>query len=106
MVNLRRYPDFEYGDLIKFKGVITKPLLEYEKLYLKNRISGQSNFPEAEFVKSGEGNLIKEKLFIFKGKIKDVFKKVLPSDKAAFISGLIMGDKEDFSNPYRNLSRI
>ena len=101
-VNLRRYPEFEYGDLIKFNGAITKPPISYKKLFLKNGIAGESKFPESELIKSGEGNFIKEKLFKFKEKVKYVFKKVLPLDKAAFISGLIMGDREDFSKELKD----
>ncbi|TSD01400.1 MAG: competence protein ComEC, partial [Parcubacteria group bacterium Athens0714_26] len=38
----------------------------------------------------------------FKNKLEENFKSVLPSEKAAFLSGLTLGEREDFSKEFKN----
>lgn len=96
-MNVRRYPDFRYGDLVKAIGIIKKPSIETKDYLAKNGIFGTVSFPEIGLVKSGEGNFIKAGLLKFKDRIINGFENSLPAEKAAFLSGLILGEQEDFS---------
>lgn len=96
-VNVQRYPEFVYGDLVQIKGIIKKPFPESEKYFAKDGIFGISNFPKIEKIKSGQGSAIMAGLLKFKNQIKGTFKSILPQEKAAFLSGITLGERESFS---------
>jgi len=97
-----RYPEFNYGDRIIFIGTIQEYEDKYKKYYLSKGVFGESNFPKLELVCKNKGNFIKEKLFSFKEKIQNIFKSVLPKEKAAFLSGITIGGRDDFSKEFKD----
>lgn len=101
-INSQRYPDFEYGDLVKITGVIKKPLPASENYYKKEGLSGLVNFPKIEILKKGQGNAIKDALLNLKQNTVGTFKKVLPVEKAAFLAGITLGAREEFSEELQN----
>ncbi len=101
-VNAQRYPELAYGDLIQIKGVIQRPSLESEKYLAKEGVFGTLNFPEIKLIESGHGNPVLTGLFDFKNRIKEIFKRILPQEKAAFLSGLTLGERESFSKELEN----
>lgn len=96
-VNAQRYPEFNYGDLAKVEGIVKKPSPESENYYKKEGISGSVSFPAIELIESGRGNLALAGLLSFKENIENVFRKILPQEKAAFLSGITLGERESFS---------
>jgi len=100
-VRLAPYPEFEYGDVIKISGKINEPDGQYKNYYLSRGIFGQTNFPKAELLEKNKGNFIKAKLFSFKENIKGVFRSALPKEKAAFLAGITIGAREDFSKEFK-----
>lgn len=96
----RRYPGFTYGDLVKITGAIKKPPPEAADYFAKEGIYGISSFPEIELVKSGQGNVIKANLLDLKNNIIETFKKILPEQKAAFLSGITLGERQEFSKEF------
>lgn len=96
-VNARRYPDFEYGDLVKITGTIQKPLPASENYFKKEGFNGLANFPKIELLEKKQGNYVKATLLNFKEDVVGTFKKILPSEKAAFLSGITLGAREEFS---------
>jgi len=99
-VRLSPYPEFKYGDIVKVSGKINEPSGEYKNYYLSRGIFGQINFPKAELLEKNEGNFIKARLFSFKENIKNIFKAILPKEKAAFLAGITIGAREDFSKEF------
>lgn len=99
-INARRYPNFQYGDLVRVTGVIKQPPLGSRDYFDKEGIAGIASFPKIELIESGHGNKIKELLLGFKTKITDTFKKVLPVQKAAFLAGITLGEREGFSKEF------
>lgn len=100
-VKIGPYPEFNYGDLVKIKGKINKPAAEYNDYFLSRGIFGQTNFPEIKLLEKDRGNFIKAKLFLLKENIKDIFKFSLPKEKAAFLAGITIGAREDFSKEFK-----
>ncbi len=99
-VNAQRYPELAYGDLVQIKGIIKEPSPESEKYLAKEGIFGVMDFPEIKLIESGHGNPILAGLFDFKNRIKGIFKRILPQEKAAFLSGLTLGERESFSKEF------
>ncbi|MDP3999161.1 MAG: ComEC/Rec2 family competence protein [bacterium] len=96
-INAQRYPDFNYGDLVNVTGVIKNPPARSENYYKKEGISGIVSFPEIRLLETGRGNPALAALFSFKESIENVFRKILPQEKAAFLSGITLGERESFS---------
>ena len=105
-INSRPYPSFSYGDLVEIKGKILPPLPEAKLYYAKEGISGLMNFPAIELVKSGQGSWIFSRLFQFKNKIESVFQQNLPREKAAFLAGLTLGEREDFTKEFQQKMKL
>jgi competence protein ComEC len=101
-VRVKAYPEFEYGDLVKFIGAVNSPQEEYKNYYLLHGISGEANFPNIELIGKGGGNFIKSALLNLREGIKNIFKENLPKEKAAFLTGITIGGKEDFSKDLKN----
>ncbi|MFH1347025.1 MAG: ComEC/Rec2 family competence protein [Spirochaetota bacterium] len=97
-VKLPLYPSFNYGDLINFSGKIEKPLAdEYADYLKKENISGTAAFLKTELVAENKGLKIKSILFDLKNKTIANLQKVLPAESAAFMSGIILGERAEFS---------
>ena len=103
LIKARNYPEFHYGNLINFEGAI-KALDDssYGNYLRKERINGTIDFPKIELIKTNQGNFVKAKLLALKDKTIEVFQRVLPSEKAAFLSGLVLGEREDFSKSFKD----
>lgn len=99
-VSAARYPDFEYGDLIKIGGTIKKPEGDFVDYYKKENIAGIVNYAQIELIDSGQGNFIKARLLDFKNKIIATFKNILPMEKATFLAGITLGERQEFSKEF------
>src|SRR3989344_2069982 len=93
-IHTDKYPLFAYGDRITLTGTITKsksPLIHgYVSAYRTN----------IRVINRHEGNFIKEKLYWIKSAFENNLKKVLPTEKAAFLSGLTMGSTAEFTKNF------
>jgi competence protein ComEC len=102
LIKTAPYPAYAYGDLIKFKGVVKNPEPgPYANYLAKDGILGIANFPKIELVAENQGSKIKSALFKLKEKIIAVFQQTLPSEKAAFLSGIILGERAEFSKEFK-----
>ena len=93
-VNTDRYPAFAYGDRIVFTGTIKKSQTPLSR--------GHVNAFRADIKVTGrdEGNAIKAQLFKIKAAFERNLKSVLPSEKAAFLSGLTVGSTAEFTKDF------
>lgn len=102
LARLKPYPSFDYGDLIKFEGKIEKPFSKDYADYLeKDGIFGITDFPKAELIAENKASKIKASLFKLKEKIVLSFKKVLAPEKAAFLAGITLGERAEFSKEFK-----
>lgn len=103
LINLKPYPSFNYGDLIQFEGNIKKPEPQgYADYLAKDNIFGTINYPKTELTVENNGNWLKSKLFKFKSGLVENFQKVLEPGKAAFLSGITVGERAEFSQELKN----
>jgi competence protein ComEC len=100
-VNARRYPSFQYGDFVKVSGEAKEPPTDSLRYYQKENIAGIMNYPKMELLESGQGNSVKSALLGLKGHIIATFQHVLPAQKAAFLSGIVLGEREEFSKEFK-----
>ncbi|MEK7654349.1 MAG: ComEC/Rec2 family competence protein [Patescibacteria group bacterium] len=100
-----RYPEYKYGDEIKVTGVIKTVEGDWENYFKKENIAGLMGFPEIELISRGNGSKIKFALLEVKAFFISSFQKVLPFDKAAFMSGLVLGETAEFSDEFKEKLR-
>lgn len=113
------YPEFNYGDEIKVRGVLKRPEnfdtgsdreFDYVSYLAKSGIYYQMLNPKLELVSSGNGNFVKEKLFAFKKAFLQNIKKVIPEPQASLLGGLVVGAKSslgtDLQEKFRKVGLI
>lgn len=98
-VNVRKYPFYQYGDQVKFFGIISEPK-NTSGYFLKNNIAGASVFPQNEIIAHNQGNQIKASLLNFKTRIVSIFDQALDQEKSAFLAGITLGEKTQFSKEF------
>ena len=102
LAQLKPYPNFNYGDLIQFEGTIKKPFSpDYADYLSKDGIFGVVDFPKAELIAENKTSKIKTVLFKLKEKILLSFQKVLSPQKAAFLGGITLGERAEFSKEFK-----
>lgn len=100
-ITTNRYPERRYGDFINFEGVIKKPTDRSAPYFEKEGIFGTVSFPKIELVGSNQGSPLISALFKIKSFAESTFRRVLPPEKAAFLSGLTVGETAEFSKEFR-----
>lgn len=102
LIKAPRYPEFHYGDLIVVNGAVKRPEPESYAQYLaKEGMSAVISYPKLKLVAENQGALFKAFLFNLKDSIVGEFGKVLPSEESAFLSGLVLGERSDFSADFK-----
>ncbi|MGC9610805.1 MAG: ComEC/Rec2 family competence protein [Minisyncoccia bacterium] len=102
LAKVLRYPEYHYGDLLVLNGQIDKPEPEgYAQYLTKEGISGVMFNSELNLIASNQGSLLKSLLFKLKNSIVDDFGKFLPYKESAFLSGLVLGERSDFSEGFK-----
>ena len=86
-------PEMNYGDVIEATGEIIPSAFKNQEPI--------SFFPEFKIIGEHQGFFIKEKLLSFKKSVIFQFKKFLPSDSAALLSGLTLGWRGDFTDEFK-----
>jgi competence protein ComEC len=96
-----RYPEWRYGDLVTFEGVIQESDLNSSERLSKDGIFGMASFPKIKLIAHDQGSLVMAQLLAIKQFGESSFKSVLPPEKAAFLAGLTLGDTAEFSKAFR-----
>lgn len=102
LAKVPRYPEHHYGDLLVLNGEVDEPEPEgYSKYLAKEGISGVMFNPQVNLVALNRGSLLKSLLFSIKNSVVDEFGKFLPYKESAFLSGLVLGERSDFSEEFK-----
>lgn len=101
-----RYPEFEYGDRIKAIGIVKKPEGEFANYFKKESVAGIMSFPKIEVLSHAKAPSVKGTLFKIKKYFETSFKKVLPFNQAAFLSGLTLGSTAEFTDEFKEKLRL
>lgn len=106
LVRVQPYPSFNYGDIINFEGMIQKPNpAQYADYLSKDGIFGVANISKTELISKNNGLSIRANLFKLKEKIILNLQKTLALEKAAFLSGLILGERAEFSDEFKQMMK-
>ena len=100
LLKTAKLPNYFYGDILRIAGVIKKPVDRYAEYLSKDRIFGIVTFSKIEILKRNQGSFLKSSLFKIKRALEGSLKKSLKFDQAAFLNGLIFGDRSEFSKAF------
>lgn len=111
LIYSNHYPKFKYGDKILIKGVLKKPenfggskaRFDFPEYLKKDGIYYQMFYPEIEFVSSGNGKIIKQKLYSSKQAFTENIKKTVPEPASSLLNGISIGAKESISNDFKDM---
>lgn len=92
------HPEFHYGDKIKVAGMLKRPenindSFDWISFLAKDDIYFEMIYPQVNFISSGNGSIIKEKLFLLKENFLNALGRVIPEPNSAFMGGLTVGAK-------------
>lgn len=97
LVTTRRFPEYALGDEIKLRGMMESPRRDTafdEVSYLKRRgITATLFYPQVERIAQGKGNWLVLRLARLKYAFENNIEDILPEPHAAFLKGLIVGDR-------------
>ncbi|KKT21571.1 MAG: internalization-related competence protein ComEC/Rec2 protein [Parcubacteria group bacterium GW2011_GWB1_43_8] len=99
LVYLQNYPQYKYGDKLKINGILKNPEsfsadFSWPAYLAKDGIYYEMFYPQTEFISSGNGFWLKEKLFDLKAKFLLAISKVVPEPHSAFLGGITIGARE------------
>jgi len=94
IINADRYPLFAYGDRITLQGTVRASRSPLIRGYVHAR------YVDITRITSNEGNPLKKHLYALRHAFEDTIKKVLPSEKAAFLIGLTVGSTAEFTKGF------
>ncbi|MDP3953339.1 MAG: ComEC/Rec2 family competence protein [bacterium] len=87
---------YRYGDKIAFTGEVE--LASWGR-YI-------ASFPKIEIIERDQGSSIKSYLIGFKGKLVDKLRAVLPPKHAALASGILLGERAEFTKEFEEAMRL
>jgi len=98
-VKINRFLEFQMGDKIKISGSLEKPKnfsgFDYEKYLAKDGIYSVMNDGEIEKIGVSKMSFVQRELFVVKNKLIDSLQKSLPEPEASFVSGILLGAKQN-----------
>lgn len=105
LLNLGRYPEYQYGDLLKISGKLEEPF-ESEEFSYKDYLArfdtyAYMRFPEIEKVAQNRGNSVKASLLAVKHKFQNILSQSLPEPHNGLAQGLILGVKRALPEDFR-----
>ncbi len=97
LIIARRYPEYRYGDKIKFTAELELPQnfsdFDYQNYLAKDSIYLMARWPEMELLSEGNGNLIYSGLLWTKHKLKQGIGQTLPAPHNSLLIAILLGDQ-------------
>ena len=91
------FPELLYGDVVRVSGTIVPPPRDsYGNYMAKEHIHGTLFYPKVE-VTGNKGNQIFAALLGLRQSLKDHISRLFTQQHTAFLSGILLGDKDEFS---------
>lgn len=101
-IRAANYPAFQYGDVLTLKGKIQKTKGDYGDYLERNKkVSGISYFPELQ-ERGEEAGRISKALLGIRKHVLSAFKETLPYTESAFLGGITVGSREEFTDEFKN----
>lgn len=111
-----KFPEYQYGDVLKIKGKIKEPKdftdentglnVDYRNYLAKDEIYSTTYYPEITVLEKSKGNWLKRNLFKINEKLGSKIKEIFPEPQAGLAGGLILGEKASLSKKLMDIFAI
>jgi len=95
LVTLRKYPTYQYGNVVKITGKLSLPSEDsqtsYARYLSRYGIYAICSYPEVQIIKEFAGNWVWRRLYQVKHYFLQVTNQILPEPTAGLLSGLLLG---------------
>src|SRR3989344_4612310 len=96
-VRTELHPGLSYGDIVRISGeMVPPPSDSYGNYMAKEHVHGTAFYPEIK-VLGNEANPLFNMLFGVRNHLQTILARLFNSEQAAFLSGILLGDKDGFS---------
>lgn len=106
LITTPNYPEYFYGDILKLDGKLQIPIVfedfNYKNYLAKDKIYYVMYYPKIEILEKDKGNPIFSAILKFKNKITDKIENIMPFPEASILEGVILGNKQIFSEKIKN----
>lgn len=110
LVTLPRYPEYEFGQKLKIEGKILTPKIykdfSYKDYLSKFGIYSVSYNPKVQVVSYSEGNILLQKILIFKKRFKNKLNSLFHEPHSSLLNGIILGEKRGMPEELREKFNI
>lgn len=98
LINLPRYPEYEYGDMLKISGNLSSPK-NYDKFSYKDYLARYDVYsvvqdPSVYVISKGNGNAFYNFIYKFKKDFSARLNEIFSEPSASFLSGLLLGSRK------------
>jgi len=109
LVVAQKYPQYQYGDRLEITGKLKTPSsgedFDYKSYLAKDDIFSIVYFPEIKLAAQEQGNWLMAKLLFVKNKFENSINQILAEPQAAYLAGLLLGEKRGLPPFPARLSR-
>jgi len=99
LITLNRYPEYQYGDYLKFFGELKSPEnfenFDYSAYLAQDEIYSLCFYPKVELISSDNGSKIYANILKLKNKFADVLEKTFSEPQESILSAMLLGKKRD-----------
>lgn len=115
LVRAEVYPEFKYGDKLKFSGRLERPksftddrgqVFDYAKYLSKEDIYFTMSFARGELIDAGYGNWLKTKLLTFKSKFVNAIEKHITEPASSLLGGILLGTEDSMGKDIEEMFRV
>ncbi len=100
------YPQYEYGDKLKIKGILQEPQIfegfNYKDYLAKDKIFALTYQPKIELIEKNQASSLKRFLISVKNKLKTSLNTIMPMPQSGFLEALLFGDESNISNEWKD----
>lgn len=104
LVRTRRFPQYNYGDLLEIEGELQTPSGEkgvsYQEYLAIDGIYSLLNFPEISLLERNQGNPFLSLVFKLRNNIETVVNQLIDEPRASLLVGIVFGIRRDFETTF------
>ena len=105
LITTSKYPEYEYGDKLKIKGILEIPIVfesfNYKDYLKKERVCWVMYYPEIQILGSGFGSSIKKASISLKNKLKQSLQKAMNMPQSGLMEALLFGEENNISGEWK-----
>jgi len=105
LITTSKYPEYEYGDKLKIKGILEIPVVfesfNYKDYLKKEGVCWVMYYPEIQILGSGFGSSIKKASISLKNKLKESLQKAMNMPQSGLMEALLFGEENNISGEWK-----